>query len=107
MLIIIFLCALLVSACLFFILRPFFAKGQTTLPESTGEKVELETVYEAVNELEMDVLMGKISREDFDSLKKSYYHLAADSVQKEAGVDDDIQAALESIRARKTELPVD
>lgn len=87
------------AACLFFILRPFFSIGESTLPESIQEKGELETVYEAVNELEMDVLMGKISREDFDSLRKSYYHLAAGSVQKKAGMDEDIQAALESIRA--------
>jgi len=97
-----------VAACLFFILRPFFSKGECTLPEKTREKFELETVYEAVNELEMDVLMGKISREDFNSLKKSYYHLAAGSVQIKTGVDEDIQAALKSIRPRnKNRISVD
>ncbi|RHW40812.1 hypothetical protein D1B31_11530 [Neobacillus notoginsengisoli] len=99
MLFIIIACALLVAACLYFVIHPFFAKGMAAAADVREKGLDMESVYEAVNELEMDALMGKISREDFDSMKETYYRLAAQTVQQKTTVDEEILAALHTIRA--------
>lgn len=100
MLYIIIVCTLLVAACLYFVLAPFFDKGRTAMQLIESEKgFDMKQVYEAVNELEMDALMNKISAEDFTSLKESYYRFAAESIQEKASVDNDIREALSLIRA--------
>ena len=52
--------------------------------ETEGEKLTLEQVYNAVNEVEMDFLMKKITREDFEKLKENYQLLAAEMLKEEA-----------------------
>lgn len=100
MLYIIIVCTLLVAACLYFVLAPFFNKEGTTVQSLENEKsIHMKQVYEAVNELEMDALMNKISAEDFIRLKKSYYQIAAENIQQKADVDNDIREALSLIRA--------
>ncbi|WLR55992.1 hypothetical protein LC048_03215 [Mesobacillus subterraneus] len=52
--------------------------------ETESEKLTLEQVYSAVNELEMDFLMKKITREDFEKLKEDYQLLAVEMLKEEA-----------------------
>ncbi|MFO1444238.1 hypothetical protein KDN24_13685 [Bacillus sp. Bva_UNVM-123] len=71
--------AIIVISCFYFIIAPFFNSGGKALAYADGNDGELplEMIYEAVNELEMDYLMKKISKDDFESMKKRYQALAA------------------------------
>ncbi|WP_316571024.1 hypothetical protein [Neobacillus sp. YIM B06451] len=105
MLYIIIACSLLVAACLYLVLSPFFGRGVLAAIAEAEKGLALKQVYESVNELEMDALMNKISADDFHSLKESYYRLAAETIKEKHEVDDDIRDALHLIRskARTTE----
>ncbi|WP_059171460.1 hypothetical protein [Bacillus sp. FJAT-27445] len=103
MLYIIIVCVLLIAVCLYLVLHPLFAGAKDFQEAAIDQGLTMETVYEAVNELEMDVLMKKISSEDFQNLKESYYRLASDSIRGNSSVDRDIQEALELIRAEAKE----
>ncbi|WP_409270974.1 hypothetical protein V1499_16575 [Neobacillus sp. SCS-31] len=100
MLYIIIACSLLVAACLYLVLVPFFGRGGLAAIAETETGLELKHVYESVNELEMDALMNKISADDFHSLKESYYRLAAETIKEKHEVDDDIRDALNLIRSK-------
>ncbi|MBT2680774.1 hypothetical protein J7E38_17320 [Bacillus sp. ISL-35] len=88
--------SLVIITCFYFIISPFFSSGesQTTGTEAEGEKLTLEQVYSAVNELEMDFLMKKITREDFEKMKENYQVFAA--LLKEE---------TETLKQGKTKLP--
>ncbi|WP_226085540.1 hypothetical protein [Mesobacillus sp. S13] len=77
--------SLVIITCFYFIISPFFTAGEISAagPETEGEKLTIEQVYSAVNELEMDFLMKKITREDFEKLKENYQLLAAEMVKEE------------------------
>ncbi|WP_102263938.1 hypothetical protein [Mesobacillus jeotgali] len=77
--------SLVIITCFYFIISPFFSSGEVQAGEmeTEGEKLTLEQVYSAVNELEMDFLMKKITREDFEKLKEDYQLLAAEMLKKE------------------------
>lgn len=77
--------SLVIITCFCFIISPFFTAGEISAvgPETEGEKLTIEQVYSAVNELEMDFLMKKITREDFEKLKENYQLLAAEMVKEE------------------------
>lgn len=77
--------SLVIITCFYFIISPFFSSGEMPAGEmdTEGEKLTLEQVYSAVNELEMDFLMKKITREDFEKLKEDYQLLAAEMLKKE------------------------
>lgn len=77
--------SLVIITCFYFIISPFFTAGEVSAagPETEGEKLAIEQVYSAVNELEMDFLMKKITREDFEKLKENYQLLAAEMVKEE------------------------
>ncbi|WP_226677609.1 hypothetical protein [Mesobacillus jeotgali] len=77
--------SLVIITCFYFIISPFFSSGEVPAGEmeTEGEKLTLEQVYSAVNELEMDFLMKKITREDFEKLKEDYQLLAAEMLKKE------------------------
>ncbi|WP_053367447.1 hypothetical protein [Bacillus sp. FJAT-27245] len=100
MLYIITISALLVSACLYLVIAPFFGGDRLAATAETEKGLELKQVYEAVNEFEMDVLMNKISAEDFNILKESYYRLAAETIEEKREVDEDIRKALAFIRSK-------
>ncbi|MDQ0154105.1 hypothetical protein [Robertmurraya andreesenii] len=71
--------SIMILTCLYFIISPFFTGKEGKLTEAnTGEDTfTLEAIYGAVNELEMDYLMKKISEADYTSLKEQYQLLAA------------------------------
>ncbi|MBT2638395.1 hypothetical protein [Bacillus sp. ISL-39] len=76
---------LVIITCFYFIISPFFSAGEVPASgvETESEKLTLEQVYSAVNELEMDFLMKKITREDFEKLKENYHLLAAEMLKEE------------------------
>lgn len=78
--------SLVIITCFYFIISPFFSAGEVPAAEKEkeGDKLTLEQVYSAVNELEMDFLMKKITREDFEKLKEDYQLLAAEMLKEEA-----------------------
>ncbi|PLR79454.1 hypothetical protein CU633_00315 [Bacillus sp. V3-13] len=71
--------SIVMITCVYFIIAPFF-NGKYQFA-STGGKLEdglsLEAVYAELNELEMDYLMKKISKEDFEQMKSHYNCVAA------------------------------
>lgn len=70
--------AVMVICCFYFIIAPFFSTRGETIANAEGKAdLPLEMIYEAVNELEMDYLMKKISKEDFEAMKKRYQAMAA------------------------------
>lgn len=71
--------SVIVISCFYFIVAPFFSNEEKTVAFAEGNDAEMpvEMIYEAVNELEMDFLMKKISKEDFETMKKRYHALAA------------------------------
>ncbi|CAM3976740.1 hypothetical protein [Mesobacillus thioparans] len=77
--------SLVIITCFYFIISPFFSSGESQAAgtEAEGERLTLEQVYSAVNELEMDFLMKKINREDFEKMKENYQLLAADLLREE------------------------
>lgn len=77
--------SLVIITCFYFIISPFFSAGEVPAAgvETESEKLTLEQVYSAVNELEMDFLMKKITREDFEKLKESYQLLGAEMLKEE------------------------
>jgi hypothetical protein len=89
--------SLVIITCFYFIISPFFSSGesQTAGTEAEGKKLTLEQVYSAVNELEMDFLMKKITRDDFEKMKENYQLLAADLLKEET----------ETLKQGKTKLP--
>lgn len=72
--------SIIIIACFYFIISPFFTvKAEVKDSNGTSEEdvLPIEAVYGAVNELEMDYLMKKISEEDYLGLKEQYQLLAA------------------------------
>ncbi len=73
-----FIGAVMVICCFYFIIAPFFNTRGEMIANAEGKAAPpLEMIYEAVNELEMDYLMKKISKEDFEAMKKRYQAMAA------------------------------
>ncbi len=81
-----FIGAAIVISCFYFIVAPFFTSEEIPVAYGEGDdnKLSLEMIYETVNELEMDYLMKKISKEDFESTKKRYQVLAASFLKEES-----------------------
>lgn len=77
--------SLVIITCFYFIISPFFSSGemQAIGMEAEGERLTLDQVYSAVNELEMDFLMKKITREDFEKMKDHYQLLATEMLKEE------------------------
>lgn len=77
--------SLVILTCFYFIISPFFSGSEQHDPEVRKEedKLTLEQVYGAVNELEMDYLMKKITSADFEELKEQYQLLAAELIKEE------------------------
>jgi hypothetical protein len=78
--------SLVILTCFYFIVSPFFSNTaeKTTGADKDEEKLTLDQVYGAVNELEMDYLMKKITAEDFEKLKNEYQLLAAELLKAES-----------------------
>lgn len=108
--------SVMILVCFYFIISPFFVpKGKQEDVKKEGEEyLTLEAIYSAVNELEMDYLMKKMTEEDFLRLKEQYQRLAVDIMEKESKnqekilikksdkeVEQEILAQLQRIRARK------
>lgn len=83
-----FIGAAIVISCFYFIIAPFFTseEKQVDYVEGNDSEQPLEMIYETVNELEMDYLMKKISKEDFESMKKRYQALAAGYLNQESNI---------------------
>ncbi len=81
-----FASSVLIIACLYFVVSPFFSgRFETAAASGADDKpVRLEDIYEAVNELEMEYLMKKISEKDFLQLKEQYQMLAVQLMKQEA-----------------------
>lgn len=78
-------CAIILT-CFYFIMTPFFSanRGEDAESEKWEGTVTLDSVYGAVNELEMDFLMKKIQEKDFLQLKEQYQLLAAELLKQES-----------------------
>ena len=78
--------SLVILTCFYFIISPFFigSEEHAAGTENEEEKLTLDQVYDAVNELEMDYLMKKIKAEDFEKLKEQYQLLAAELLKEES-----------------------
>jgi len=78
-------CAIILT-CFYFIVFPFFSasRGEDTGGENWEGTVTLDSVYGAVNELEMDFFMKKIKEKDFLQLKEQYQLLAAELLKQES-----------------------
>ncbi len=70
--------------CFYFMAAPFFAKKPANNPvASDGEpEMSLESIYQAINEIEMDLLMKKITQQDFQQIKEHLSLKAADYLNK-------------------------
>lgn len=76
--------SVLILACLYFVISPFYLmKQEVALGNEYDQGLNIESVYEAVNELEMDYLMKKIKKEDFLQLKEQYQVLAQELMAEE------------------------
>lgn len=100
--------------CFYYIAAPFFERDrQDRVTRMESEPVlSIEYIYSAVNELEMDYLMKKISENDFNLMKHRYQIMAAELLKMEeehvqiqttnrAGIDQDILMELQKIRKQK------
>lgn len=111
-----FLGIVVILTCFYFVISPFFHPGGATTADE-AVKEPLEDLYRfLMNDLEMDLLMKKVTTEDYAALKRNYDLLAA-QVMKESGhvhqqsgqketpiqVDEEIWRELEKMRqsARK------
>ncbi|MFE8698192.1 hypothetical protein ACFYKT_17870 [Cytobacillus sp. FJAT-53684] len=80
-----FVGSIIVISCFYFIVSPFInirGDKQSFTDENEAE-MPLEMIYTAVNELEMDFLMKKLDKDDFESMKKRYLTLAAGYLKTE------------------------
>lgn len=77
--------AVVIITCVYFVISPFFAKEEVVADgmNSASKGKTIEAIYGAVNELEMDFLMKKISEDDFTEMKNKYQSMAAELLSKE------------------------
>lgn len=77
--------SVIIITCFYFIVSPFFSRGGEAYSnfEENDAKMPLEMIYTAVNELEMDFLMKKLTQDDFERFKKQYHTLAASYIKSE------------------------
>src|SRR5690625_4469566 len=81
---------LIVSLCLYLIIRPFFQKEtrwQTEDLKDDLDNLNLEQIYATINELEMEYNMGKIPQEDYHRSKEQYERTAAQKLKEEADIE--------------------
>lgn len=67
--------------CFYFMAAPFFAKRrhENNLVAYGGDpEMSLESIYQAINEIEMDLLMKKITQQDFRQMKDHLSIMAAE-----------------------------
>ncbi|PLR98213.1 hypothetical protein [Bacillus sp. T33-2] len=78
--------AAVIITCFYFIVSPFFAgnRGEAAAKETGEERLTLDMVYGAVNELEMDYLMKKVNEKDFVQMKEQYQLLASEIMKQES-----------------------
>jgi hypothetical protein len=71
--------------CFYLIVSPFYNQKTKTssIYQKQQDRVSVEMIYSAVNELEMDFLMKKIPEVDFQEMKERYQIMAADYFQLE------------------------
>jgi hypothetical protein len=100
--------------CFYFIAAPFYSKKearQKNQPKLEDE-MSIELIYAAVNELEMDYLMKKMTKEDFQQMKMRYQMMAAELMKFEEKqvrhdhpvpleIDREILIELRNIRKKK------
>ncbi len=93
---------------------PFF-KREVAISQSLidqEQEMSIELIYAAVNELEMDYLMKKITQADFQEMKQRYQIMAAEYLSMEEKqvrnelveapyLDEDIILELQEIRKKK------
>ncbi|MCM3587953.1 hypothetical protein M3182_19695 [Mesobacillus maritimus] len=75
----------IILTCFYFVVSPFFSRneGRSSETDSWESTLTLDSVYSAVNELEMDYLMKKIKEKDFLQLKEQYQMIATELVKQE------------------------
>ncbi|MBP2241496.1 hypothetical protein J2Z40_002059 [Cytobacillus eiseniae] len=75
--------SIVIITCFYFIIAPFFASSKEEEENKSEQETELplELIYEAVNELEMDYLMKKITKNDFETMKQQYQSLATSYIR--------------------------
>lgn len=77
--------SIIVLTCFYFIFAPFLSQRDRGLvaKDNAGDELTLESIYRAVNELEMDYLMKKLNEADYLSMKEQYQLLAAGLLKQE------------------------
>lgn len=106
--------SMITMICFYFMAAPFFKREVAVSQVSTDQEQEMsiELIYAAVNELEMDFLMKKITQADFLQMKQRYQIMAAEylrleeqQIRKEVDealyFDEDIFLELQEIRKKK------
>lgn len=103
--------SLVTIICFYFIVAPFFKRDEYHENKIKHEQdMSIESIYAAVNELEMDYLMKKISENDFKKMKERYQIIAAELLKVEEEhvridatsiKDEDILLELQEIRKKK------
>jgi hypothetical protein len=105
--------SLVTIICFYFIVAPFFKRDEYHENKIKHEQdMSIESIYAAVNELEMDYLMKKITETDFQIMKNRCQMMAAEFLKVEeqhirhettgtAKVDQDIFMELQKIRKKK------
>lgn len=80
--------SLIILACIYFILSPFFLTKESDEEkgDESNDELTLEAIYRAVNELEMDYLMKKVNEEHYLKLKEEY-QLLASKMMKQMGAE--------------------
>lgn len=105
------ICSLIIIICFYFIISPFFKpKEKMKFSEINQENsITLDAIDATVNEMEMDMLMKKMSEEDFQQLKQQYQLMAEkikekekkEKAKKEQQLELEIMKELQKIRAKK------
>lgn len=79
-----FISAIVILICVYLVISPFFTRVPAVeSANELGEEKTIEAIYSAVNELEMEYLMKKISEQDFNELKSKYEAMATKYLSRE------------------------
>jgi hypothetical protein len=83
--------SLVTITCLYLVVEPFFTRKleNISVAEVFEQDMSLESIYQAINEIEMDLLMKKITKPDYQQMKEKYAIMAADYLNSQPIMTED------------------
>jgi len=81
-----FVSAIIISFCLYLIIRPFFNKEvnwQQGEIKYDLDNLTMEQIYATLNEIDMEYHMGKLPKDEFEKVKKQYERMAAQKLKED------------------------